>query len=207
MFIPRGLFKENKMKELIEIQSRLNAPKSRFNKFGGYNYRSCEDILEGVKPLLKEQKCTLTITDEVVLIGDRYYIKATATLTTSEGVSVTNTAYAREEVSKKGIDGAQVTGSASSYARKYALNGLFCIDDAQDSDQADPQEEKEKKSKEWAEAEPKIARQLKEVKTIAELRGLFNSYPQFNEISEFKQAFNQMRAIIKQREDETTKAK
>ena len=122
-------------KKLAAIQAALKAPKSQFNKFGGYKYRKAEDILEAVKPLLKEYGCTLTCTDELQLIGDRYYIKATATITNSEdGVSVSTTAYAREEEEKKGMDGSQVTGASSSYARKYALNGLLCIDDTADSD-------------------------------------------------------------------------
>ena len=121
--------------KLAAIQAALKAPKSQFNKFGGYKYRKAEDILEAVKPLLKQYGCTLTCTDELQLIGDRYYIKATATITNSEdGVSVSTTAYAREEEEKKGMDGSQVTGASSSYARKYALNGLLCIDDTADSD-------------------------------------------------------------------------
>ncbi len=122
------------MKELVKIQSELKAPKGQFNKFGGYKYRSAEDILEAVKPLLAANECTLTLTDEVVQVGERYYIKAIATVTNAEGQSVTVSAFAREEDSKKGMDGAQITGSASSYARKYAMNGLFCIDDTKDPD-------------------------------------------------------------------------
>lgn len=119
--------------KLLEIQVELKAPKGQYNSFGKYNYRSCEDILEAVKPLLKKNKCTLTVGDEIVNIGDRYYIKATATISDGEG-SVTNTAYAREAESKSGMDASQITGTASSYARKYALNGLFLIDDTKDAD-------------------------------------------------------------------------
>ena len=122
------------MKELIAIQSELKAPKSQFNKFGGYKYRKAEDILEAVKPLLAKQKCTLTITDDVVLIGNRIYVKATATIKNEKGECETTTGWAREEESKKGMDGSQITGASSSYARKYALNGLFAIDDNADSD-------------------------------------------------------------------------
>lgn len=122
------------MKELIAIQSELKAPKSQFNKFGGYKYRKAEDILEAVKPLLAKQKCTLTITDDVVLIGNRIYVKATATIKNEKGEFETTTGWAREEESKKGMDGSQITGASSSYARKYALNGLFAIDDNADSD-------------------------------------------------------------------------
>ena len=122
------------MKELITIQSELKAPKSQRNTFGNYNYRTLEDILEAVKPLLKKEKCTLTITDDVVTVGDRTYIKATATLVNEKGDKVSTTAFAREPLSKPKFDESQVTGSASSYARKYALNGLFCIDDTKDAD-------------------------------------------------------------------------
>ena len=119
--------------KLMRIQSKLKAPKGQLNSFGGYKYRSCEDILEAVKPLLAEEDCTLTLSDEVKLIGDRYYIEATATLRSgNEEIQVS--AYAREEESKKGQDSAQITGATSSYARKYALNGLFCIDDTKDAD-------------------------------------------------------------------------
>lgn len=124
------------MKELIAIQSELKAPKSQFNKFGGYKYRKAEDILEAVKPLLAKQKCTLIITDDVVLIGNRIYVKATATIKNEKGECETATGWAREEETKKGMDGSQITGASSSYARKYALNGLFAIDDNQDSDAA-----------------------------------------------------------------------
>ena len=122
--------------KLLKIQIELKAPKGQYNSFGKYKYRSCEDILEAVKPLLQEKKCTLTIKDDMEQIGDRYYIKATAILadTEADNTIITNTAYAREEESKKGMDGSQITGTASSYARKYALNGLFLIDDTKDAD-------------------------------------------------------------------------
>lgn len=122
------------MKELIAIQSELKAPKSQFNKFGGYKYRKAEDILEAVKPLLNKQKCTLTITDDIVMVGNRIYVKATATIKNEKGEFETTTGWAREEETKKGMDGSQITGASSSYARKYALNGLFAIDDNTDSD-------------------------------------------------------------------------
>ena len=122
------------MKELISIQSELKAPKTQFNKFGGYKYRKAEDILEAVKPLLAKQKCTLIITDDIVLVGNRIYVKATATIKNEKGECETSTGWAREEETKKGMDGSQITGASSSYARKYALNGLFAIDDNADSD-------------------------------------------------------------------------
>ena len=121
--------------KLLNIQTDLKAPKGQVNSFGNYRYRSCEDILEAVKPLLKANKCTLTISDEVTQIGERYYIKATATLKDAESdAEIVNTAFAREEDAKRGMDASQITGTASSYARKYALNGLFCIDDTKDAD-------------------------------------------------------------------------
>ena len=124
------------MKKLTEVQRNLKANKSKFNSFGKYRYRSCEDILEAVKPLLEGM--TLVISDDIVLIGDRYYIKATAVIKDVEtGETESATAYAREALDKKGMDESQITGTASSYARKYALNGLLCIDDTKDADTMD----------------------------------------------------------------------
>jgi len=122
---------------LAKIQKELKAPKSNLNKFGNYKYRSAEDILEAVKPLLEGS--TITLTDEMVQVGERYYVKATATLT-SEDKSFSTSAYAREAETKKGMDDAQITGSASSYARKYALNGLFAIADNDDPDSTNKHE-------------------------------------------------------------------
>ena len=131
------------MQKLLNIQRDLKAPKSQYNSFGKYNYRNCEDILEAVKPLCAREGACLTISDEVVQIGERYYIKATATLYDSKTSEEINhvTAYAREEAEKKGMDGSQVTGAASSYARKYALNGLFDIDDTKDADSDEKSEQ------------------------------------------------------------------
>ena len=123
--------KETLMQALSRIQKELKAPKGQMNSFGGYKYRSSEDILEAVKPLLGET--ALVLNDEVVLIGDRFYVKATAKLILDDD-SVSAVAYAREPLEKKGMDTAQITGATSSYARKYALNGLFCIDDTKDAD-------------------------------------------------------------------------
>ena len=114
------------MEKIAKIQRELKAPKNQYNKFGGYKYRNCEDILESAKPLLNG--LVLSISDEIVLVGTRFYVRATATITDGEN-TYSATAYAREEESKKGMDASQLTGSTSSYARKYALNGLFCIDD------------------------------------------------------------------------------
>ena len=121
------------MKHLMAIQRELRAPKGNYNSFGKYKYRSCEDILEAVKPLCYKNESVLTISDELCQIGDRYYVKATATLKTPDTEFI-STAYARESETKKGQDESQITGTASSYARKYALNGLFCIDDTKDAD-------------------------------------------------------------------------
>ena len=122
------------MKELSVIQSKLNAPKDKYNSFGGYAYRSCEGILQALKPLLTAESCTLTLTDEITSVGERVYVKATATLINAAGEYVQTVAFAREELTKKSMDAAQITGAASSYARKYALNGLFAIDDTKDPD-------------------------------------------------------------------------
>lgn len=134
--------------KLMNIQQELKAPKGQYNSFGKYAYRSCEDILEAVKPLLKKEKVVLTISDELQYIGNRYYIKATATLIDTESeANISNSAYAREEETKKGMDGSQITGASSSYARKYALNGLFGIDDNKDSDTTNIQSKEEKEDK------------------------------------------------------------
>lgn len=124
------------IEKIVAIQSELKAPKGQYNSFGKYNYRSCEDILEGVKPLLAKHGLVLTIQDSIDLIGDRYYVKATATITDGKE-SISTSAYARESLDKKGMDASQVTGATSSYARKYALNGLLAIDDTKDADTMD----------------------------------------------------------------------
>lgn len=144
------------IKKLQAIQTELKAPKSQENKFGGYKYRSCEDIMEAVKPLLAKYNAALTVADDIILIGTtekdsqcRFYIKATATLIDSENgeVLAQTTAFAREPLNKKGMDESQITGAASSYARKYALNGLFCIDDTKDADTMDNRTDDKQKIK------------------------------------------------------------
>lgn len=122
------------MKRIIKIQQELKAPKGQYNDFGKYKYRSAEDILEAVKPLLAAENLLLLLSDELVNIGDRYYVKAEARIFDESKIVVSNTAFAREDETKKGMDGSQITGAASSYARKYALNGLFLIDDTKDAD-------------------------------------------------------------------------
>ena len=141
--------------KLNKIQSELKAPKGQYNKFGKYSYRSCEDILEALKPHLLKNGCVVTLTDDMQFIGDRYYLKATATITDAEsGKSVSNVALAREDKERAGMSESQITGTASSYARKYALNGLFLIDDTKD---ADTDAYHEQTTGEKHKEEPKIA--------------------------------------------------
>lgn len=153
------------MKELIAIQSELKAPKGQFNSFGKYKYRSAEDILEALKPVLKAHNCFITLSDSVSQIGDRYYITATATLFNSEGISISVTGMAREEENKKGQDASQITGTASSYARKYALNGLFAIDDTKDADT-----DQFKKQQQTEPAQPQKQEKKKAVFSIATVK-------------------------------------
>ena len=195
---------ENKMsifEKLSAIQNELKAPKNQRNTFGNYNYRSCEDILEAVKPLLKENKLSLVLSDEIIVLGEhnpqsyiekiwdkeakqfkeevrftgqqRYYIKATATLYDIESEeTISNSAFAREEESKKGMDGSQITGAASSYARKYALNGLFCIDDTKDADTDEFQKTigNEQEKKEVSKATDKQKEMIKKLYTADEIK-------------------------------------
>lgn len=184
------------MQELQIIQARLKAPKGQVNRFGGYRYRSLEDIYEAVKPLLSETQTSLVVGDEIVMIGTRYYVRAIATLTNQKGESVTNVAYAREEETKKGMDVSQLTGATSSYARKYALNGLFAIDDTKDADTDEytkAQETRSKKSEVRGEsqqpkansqqpAEPAMTAEMRQklegCKTVTELYKAFGELPQ-----------------------------
>ena len=181
--------------KLLAVQTELNAPKNRQNKFGGYSYRSCEDILEAVKPLLKKNKATIRLNDTIVQIGDRYYVNATAyfyDIESEDGV-VCAEAYAREPEDKKGMDAAQITGTASSYARKYALNALLLIDDAKDPDtdeykiESDAKAERAKpKSKFSKEADASVLDkfvndgQLKALEMLLEKAGI--SVDKFNSI-------------------------
>lgn len=152
------------------IQSELKAPKNQKNTFGGYMYRSCEDILTALKPLLIKTKTTINIADEAVQVGERYYIKATATLRDAESQeAITATAYAREPQIKKGMDEAQITGATSSYARKYALNGLFGIDDTKDADTMD-------NSKNEIED---LKKEADKIKTIEQLRTFYAKHRGF----------------------------
>ncbi|EHI1800503.1 TPA: ERF family protein [Salmonella enterica subsp. enterica] len=170
------------IQKLINIQSSLNAPKNQYNSFGKYHYRSCEDIMAALKPLLKQEGVLQYITDEVVLIGNRFYVKSTVTLTDGES-SISNAAFAREEETKKGADGSQITGSASSYARKYALNGMYNIDDAKDADtdehkqQQNTAPEKQTKSLTSSPAPEQV------------LKAFTDAAMQKNTVEELKQAF------------------
>ena len=137
----------NIYEKLLVVQQQLKAPKSQYNKFGDYHYRSCEDIQEALKPILQDTKTVLLLNDEIIQQGDRFYIKATTILQDTESTErICNTAYARECDSRPKMDAAQITGSCSSYARKYALNGLFCIDDARDPDTSAPQDQSGRKN-------------------------------------------------------------
>jgi hypothetical protein len=179
------------MKELIRIQNELKAPKGQYNSFGKYSYRSCEDILEAVKPLLSSYDCILTLSDEITLVGERYYVKATAILMNGASEKVEVTAYAREEEDKKGMDGSQITGAASSYARKYALNGLFCIDDTKDSDTTKTEAKSKKSVQAKAEATHTNAdlelalQEMKEAKTVEGLQGVWIRWRAFQSNAEF----------------------
>jgi hypothetical protein len=210
----------NQINELVYIQSSLKAPKNQFNSFGNYKYRSCEDILEAVKPLLKEVNCVLTISDDITIIADRIYVKAIATLETPSGRTYVNFAYAREPLAKKGMDESQVTGMASSYARKYALNGLFCIDDTRDADSMDNTEQPKTPTAKTAKKEsetpkptaeapkpasvPGVSETLKNAimgcKTMDELKKLYLSQP------EETQKNSNVISLVNTRKDELSKA-
>lgn len=170
--------------KLTAIQSELKAPKNQFNKFGGYKYRSCEDILEAVKPLLTKYGCVLTISDDMITVGCekdyRFYVKATAQITDGTESAYT-TAYAREPIAKKGMDESQITGTASSYARKYALNGLFCIDDTKDADTMDNR---------TADADVKLARIKQKIKLMLDSLDPAvdtSAFAKYNELDDIEQ--------------------
>lgn len=168
------------MAALLKVQEQLKAPKDKRNNFGGYSYRSCDDILQAVKPLLAENKLLLTLSDEIRLIGAHYYVVASAmvTLIDSDEQSIAVEGWAREPEGRKGLDEAQITGSSSSYARKYALNGLFCIDDSKDPDQQQPQQAAPQQQS----AAPTIDDALKEGDTVngrLALNAYWQNYPQY----------------------------
>lgn len=195
------------MGKLTEIQAELNAPKKQFNKFGNYAYRSCEDIVEAVKPLLKKHNADLFLSDEIEVKGDRYYVKATATFKCGDEVVVA-TASARESETRKGMDDSQITGAASSYARKYALNGLFLIDDNKDADSNEARYESEGRAKS-APAQSVSEEQKEEMKKWKD--GTFTK----EELDKFKadwgkpglaERFNKMKAEYEKRKAETPSA-
>lgn len=161
--------------KLQKIQYEMKAPKNLYNKFGNYSYRNAEGILEAFKPFGEKYKVVLTLSDEVVNVGDRYYIKATATLFDTEDLeTVTNVAYARESFDKKGMDDSQITGTASSYARKYALNGLFLLDDTKDADTDEFHEETKKKA-EAAKDKKATKEQIEEIKKLTPEEKVLNA--------------------------------
>ena len=170
-------------KALSSIQQTLNAPKNQYNSFGKYSYRNCEDILQAVKPLLGE--CSLTLNDEISLIGDRFYVKATAKLHLGEE-SIESVAFARETDQKKGMDAAQLTGATSSYARKYALNGLFAIDDNKDADSQDNRAQS---------SESDYVKSLKRCKTLDELKQAWVKIPKTLQ-TDYEPVKNQVKAKL-----------
>ena len=179
------------MKELINIQKNLKAPKGQLNKFGNYKYRSCEDILEALKPLLYENKCTLIINDDIVSVGNRVYVKATVILKNESGEEISTTAFAREEETKKGLDSSQITGSTSSYARKYALNGMFCIDDTKDSDTTNTGDKPEKDDNYNL-----AIQEVKGAQSLTELTRIYNTYTMLQSNKEFVSKLSEKRKTL-----------
>ena len=162
------------VEKLMRIQTEIKAPKNLYNSFGKYHYRNAEGICEAVKPYLQKEKCALTLKDEIVEVGGRIYVKATATLVDSEtNIEFEASAYARESLEKKGMDDSQITGTASSYARKYALNGLFLLDDTKDADTDEYKQQIEadqKKTEEVKKSKPTTAH-IKTIQALAEKKG------------------------------------
>jgi len=194
--------KTQELNELVYIQSTLKAPKNQRNTFGGYNYRSCEDIMEAVKPLLKETNCTLVVSDDIVQVGDRFYVKATAILKTPSGEEYKNSAFAREPLSKKGSDESQLTGAASSYARKYALNGLFCIDDTKDADALNVNKEYTQQPAPQQSVQPQVTAEqvmaeIAAAKTEQELGSIYYKYPQWQRDANFTGALTARKDQLK----------
>lgn len=178
----------NIYEKLGVIQSKLKAPKGQYNSFGKYKYRSCEDILEAVKPLLAETKTVLCITDQMEVVGDRVYVRAETHLKDAEDSSseIVTVAYAREEESKKGMDSSQVTGAASSYARKYALNGLFCIDDNKDSDSTNTGSSGKTAAKKPESKEPV---EMITSENVMSIQNIIDKYPNSNLFEQIKTRF------------------
>lgn len=186
------------LQKLVDVQGKLKAPKGQYNNFGKYKYRSCEDILEAVKPLLVERGLLLTIKDEVLMVGERYYIRAIAAITDGTN-SIEAVAFAREEETKKGMDSSQVTGAASSYARKYALNGLFCIDDNKDSDTTNHGEKSAQTATKQADENPLLDMAISDARNAANLRALqevWNNYPELKSHPRFQEAKDRRKAEL-----------
>ena len=193
---------------LAQIQSELKAPKGQRNNFGKYNYRSCEDILEAVKPLLQVRGLVILITDDIVQIGERYYVRATATIYDSDGSYISNSALAREELKRSGMDASQITGATSSYARKYALNGLFAIDDTKDADATNKGQDEPKPAK--ATAQPAFSDEIKgalaKAQTVQELVETFGKLPQaLRDSSEVKGYCAQLKSNLETAQPATQK--
>lgn len=197
------------LQHLAQIQSELKAPKGQRNTFGMYNYRSCEDILEAVKPLLTERGLVLLITDDIVQIGERYYVRATATIYDADGSYISNSALAREEAVKKGMDASQITGATSSYARKYALNGLFAIDDTKDADATNKGQDEPKPTTESQQPiafTDEIRTALAKAQTVQELVETFGRLPQaLRESAEVKSYCAQLKSNLETPQPATQK--
>lgn len=201
------------MEELVTIQGRLAVPKGRNNTFGKYSYRTCEDILNAVKPLLSETGCTLVVSDGIEPVGQKVYVKATATLTNKEGKSVTATGYAREAETLAGMSAPQVTGTSSSYARKRALCGLFAIDDARDADSLEgskPKQAKQQRQVQQVQAADRAELMdefrgyalpaIQQAQTRDDLSKLYKGYPKLQGLPEFVQAFKDRQQEINARQ-------
>lgn len=189
------------MKELIEklviIQGTLKAPKNQTNNFGKYKYRSCEDIFEAVKPHLTTHNLYLSLSDELVNFGDRYYVKSTASITDGKHIFIVS-GFAREEENKKGMDGSQVTGTSSSYARKYALNGMFGIDDTKDSDATNIGEKVEPIQDNKLDQLLNVAlAEIKVVDTLDKLKNIWVAYPMLQNVINFKESINNRKLDLK----------
>ena len=186
----------------------MKAPKNLYNKFGNYSYRNAEGILEAFKPFGEKYKVVLTLSDEVVNVGDRYYIKATATLFDTEDLeTVTNVAYARESFDKKGMDDSQITGTASSYARKYALNGFFLLDDTKDADTDEFHEETKKKA-ETVKEKKATAEQVKEILALTPDENLQKVMLDYYKVKKFEDMTEaQAKHAIERRKESTKEAK
>lgn len=184
------------LSKLVAIQGELKAPKGQYNNFGKYKYRSCEDILEAVKPLLVKHNLLMTITDDIILVGDRFYVKATVTITDGDA-TISNSALAREEAEKKGMDASQVTGACSSYARKYALNGMFCIDDTKDADATNTHEQQSSsapkpKNDDYA----KAIKEVNEATSVEKLMSIYQKYPLLHANKNFTENLTAKRKAI-----------